>query len=250
MPHLTREAVVKAMTPTPWDISNRVLYDLCARYPAHTSAGEVLAKILLIGRVYAAAIERRKTKTDDDQNDDFYVSNVAPAIQASPMDDWLDRARAAVRGTHEAFATLVETHSNVTGLFSDISGLKNRSLASKYLHFHVPDLFYIYDSRAVEAMRTFSSLLTRATRTQGTGDNEYRKFAEKCADLAAICESEFGLCPLPRHIDNLLLATHAGETKPISRRPPPPTPASARSAQMLGVTDQSSRYACAPKHEP
>ena len=207
MPQLTREIVLNAMSPTPWDFSNRILYDLCAKHPNHTDLGEVLAKILLIGRVYAAAIERRKTKADSDQNDHFYINNVAPAIQDSRMDEWLHRARASVPGTQAGFATLVETHEAVTRLCRKISGLEKRSLASKYLHFHVPQLFYIYDSRAVEAMRDFSKLLPRASRTAGNGDNEYRKFAEKCAGLAKLCASEYGLQLSPRQIDNLLLAT-------------------------------------------
>jgi hypothetical protein len=209
---LTHAAVLNAMSPSPWDFSNRLLYELCANHPAHSNTGEVLAKILLIGRVYAAAIERRRTTTDEDQNDDYYISNVAPAIQKSPMDEWLQEARIAVPGTPGGFATLVAIHSNVTNLFRKISGLEKRSLASKYLHFHVPRLFYIFDSRAVKAMQHFSSLLPRASRSEGAGDNEYRKFAEKCAHLTAFCRREFDLIPLPRHIDNLLLATHASET--------------------------------------
>jgi hypothetical protein len=198
------------MTPSPWDFSNRLLYDLCADHPAHSDTGEVLAKILLIGRVYAAAIERRKTKTDV-QNDDYYISTVAPAIQGSHIDDWLEEARIAVPGTPAGFATLVAIHGNVTTLFSKISEMEKRSLASKYLHFHVPRLFYIFDSRAVKAMRHFSALLPRASRSDGAGDNEYRKFSEKCAHLISLCELEFGLIPLPRHIDNLLLGMHASK---------------------------------------
>src|SRR5471032_964744 len=210
MLEFTHDLVLSAMTPTPWDFSNRLLYDLCAYHPAHVSSGEVLAKVLLIGRAYSAAIERRKNKAYEDKNDDFYVNVVAPAIQSSQIDSWLKDARKAIPGTQAGFDTLVEIHSKVTTLFSDISGLEKRSLASKYLHFHVPKLFYIFDSRAVEAMRKFSSIVPRASHTEGSGDNEYRKFAEKCTYLAQICEQTFGLSLLPRQVDNLLLAVHAG----------------------------------------
>lgn len=101
--------------------------------------------------------------------------------------------------------TMVAVHGQATRLFSEISNLQKRSLASKYLHFHVPTLFFIYDSRAVEAMREFSDVLPRAGRADGTGDNEYRKFAEKCSALVTYCSNTFDLCPLPRQIDNLLL---------------------------------------------
>jgi hypothetical protein len=96
-------------------------------------------------------------------------------------------------------------HGQTTRLFSEISHLEKRSLASKYLHFHVPKLFFIFDSRAVEAMREFSDILPRAGRTDGTGDNEYRKFAGKCSALVGYCNEKFGLRLLPRRVDNLLL---------------------------------------------
>lgn len=193
------------MSPSKWDAGNRVLYDLCREHPAHTDDGEVLAKILLIGRVYAAAIERRRNKTDDHENDRFYLDTVAPAIRTSGIDKWLHQARIAVPGTPEGMHALIAVHGQTTRLFSQISDLEKRSLASKYLHFHVPKLFFIYDSRAVEAMREFSDVLPRAARTDGIGDNEYRKFAEKCSALVTYCMDKFGLCPLPRQIDNLLL---------------------------------------------
>lgn len=79
-----RRHVEKAMQRNAWHFSNEVLYDLCREHPLHTETGVVLAKILLIGRVYAAAIERRKSKNEG--NYDFYISTVAPKIIKSPMD--------------------------------------------------------------------------------------------------------------------------------------------------------------------
>ena len=99
---------------------------------------------------------------------------------------------------------MVKVHGLTTDLFCGISGLEKRALASKYLHFHVPRLFYIYDSRAAEAIREFSSELPRPSRS-GAGDDEYRKFAEKCQHLRDLCAQRFSLELRPRHIDNLLL---------------------------------------------
>lgn len=47
------------METTPWDLGNQVLYDVCRQNPDHTDEQAIIAKILLIGRTYAAAIERR-----------------------------------------------------------------------------------------------------------------------------------------------------------------------------------------------
>ena len=199
------DRVLRAMSPSPWEFSNSVLYDLCRKHPAHIDTGEVLAKIMLIGRSHAAAIERRRTKTRKQKNDRFYLSTVAPKIMQSHIDVWLDRARDAIPGTSEAFRTMIEVHGQTTALFAKISDLEKRSLASKYLHFHVPKLFYIFDSRAVESMREYAFALPRASRAEGLGDNEYRKFAEKCDHLRRFCVQGFGLHVLPRHVDNLLL---------------------------------------------
>ncbi len=208
MPRPDRQRVLLAMSTSPWDMSNRVLYDLCREHPAHQDNGEILAKVLLIGRVYAAAIERRPNKDDDHENDRFYIDKVAPAIRASAIDDWLHEARTCKPGTPAGLKTMIEAHGRVTRLFSEISELEKRSLASKYLHFHVPRLFFIYDSRAVEAMREFSDVLPRASRSEGNGDNEYRKFVEKTSYLVHFCEQEFGLSMSPRQVDNFLLKTN------------------------------------------
>lgn len=205
MPHPSRQRVLRAMSASPWETSNRVLYDLCRECPSHLNDGEILAKILLIGRVYAAAIERRRKKSDDAENDRFYVSTVAPAILRSAIDQWLHEARTCNAATSTGMMTMVAVHGRLTALFRQISELNKRSLASKYLHFHVPGLFFIYDSRAVEAMREFSDVLPRAVRLQAPGDSEYSKFVQKASALVQLCEREYGLSLSPRQVDNLLL---------------------------------------------
>ncbi|GAA0752969.1 hypothetical protein LRH25_26275 [Ideonella azotifigens] len=205
MPLPTRQRILKAMCPSAWDTANRVLYDLCTAHPAHLHSSGILAKVLFIGRVYAAAIERRRNKNDDHDNDRFYIDTVAPSILKSCIDDWIHKARVATPATPDGLKTMVQVHGLVTSLFGEISDLEKRSLASKYLHFHVPRLFYIYDSRSVKAIREFSDVLPRASRSKGCGDNEYRKFAEKATSLVKHCESEYGLAMSPRQLDNLLL---------------------------------------------
>lgn len=189
------------------------MYELCRRHHLHTEVPFVIAKVWLIGRAYAAAIERRRNKTD--QNDDFYVQTVGPLIIRSEIDSWIKGSEQWSKPNAESFTTLLEVHAHTTRLFSDISGLAKRSLASKYLHFHVPGLFYIYDTRAVEALRELSSVVGRVGRASAPADNEYRKFAEKCLALQQHIESKFGVTLTPREIDNLLLHVHA-QKKPNS----------------------------------
>jgi hypothetical protein len=203
--NLTR-AIRAAKAPSPWRVGNQVLYDLCRSRPAHNRHEDILAKIWLIGRSYAAAIERRSNKTVG--NDDFYIRTVAPKIATSDIDQWITAAKRCKRWSDDSWNTLLDVHLETTQLFNKISGLNKRSLASKYLHFHVPDMFYIYDSRAVKAIQILKSIVGRARRSDTAADGEYRKFAEKCCLLHQHLIERYGTDLTPREIDNLLLYLH------------------------------------------
>ena len=193
-----------------WDLGNEILYDMCRKYPKHNNKSEIIAKVWLIGRSYAAAIERRKHRGSDVfDGDDFYVEVVAPQIMESEIDDWLGSLRDVQRNPRESLDSILAVHLNVTELFFGISGLEKRSLASKYLHFHVPDLFFIYDSRAVTAVSHLSGIAGRVGRSKYMADNEYRKFCEKCMSIQEYIYKEFNIYLSPRHLDNLLLAIEA-----------------------------------------
>ncbi len=193
-----------------WDLGNKILYEMCKKYPGHNNKSEIIAKIWLIGRSHAAAIERRKNTGNGEFNgDDFYIERVAPKIMESKMDDWLNSLKNLQRSTKESLAAILSVHLSVTELFSRISGLEKRSLASKYLHFHFPDLFFIYDSRAVIAVSHLSGITGRVGRSKYTSDNEYRKFCEKCISIQDHINKEFDIYLTPRQLDNLLLGIEA-----------------------------------------
>jgi hypothetical protein len=185
-----------------WALGNQVLYDLCRQYPTHTQDDVIIAKVLLIGRVYAAAIERRRVIVN--QGDDFYTKTVAPKIRNSPIDTWLSALPPQPASDENATERILETHHNVTNLFSKISGLNKRSLASKYLHFHRPDLFFIYDSRAMTAIR----LATPALRPRGTdgSDPGYSSFFRRCQRLTEDIRNKLGTDLNPRQLDDVLIS--------------------------------------------
>lgn len=91
-------------------------------------------------------------------------------------------------------------------LFKEISGLEKRSLASKYLHFHVPQLFYIYDARATTALKKLAREVPREIHLAASDDREYRGFVERCEDLRRFCLARFKQDMSPRQLDNLLLS--------------------------------------------
>ena len=172
----------------------------------------VIAKVWIIGRTYAAAIERRSNRTT--LNDEFYIKTVGPAIVRSKIDPWIANARRYHQPNDESFATLMKVHYQVMQLFNAISGLNKRALASKYLHFHAPNLFYIYDSRAVAAMRQLASIVGRVTGTITNADEKYCRFASKCLRLQNHVQRQFGVCLTPRQFDNLLLENDSSQRKP------------------------------------
>jgi len=202
---ITKKMIKEATGFSPWDKGNEILYDMCSKYPLHKKDDEIIAKVWLIGRTYAAAIERRKSDNKD-VGDGFYTDKVAPIIRDAKIDAFFKPLKRYEEITGENFGEIMRAHHKVTELFKRISKLDKRSLASKYLHFHFPRLFFIYDSRACAGISKFASVTGRASNTtDNLSDNEYRKFSEKCLALRSHIEERFETTLTPREIDKLLL---------------------------------------------
>lgn len=158
-------ALVQCQAENPWKLSNDILYKLCKDYPKHTEPQEIVAKTLMIGRVYAAALERIKAKKLY-SGDDFYFNAIAPLFQTSALDQKLSELEGKTLDQPGVFESTLELHAHLVEAISSLESgdkpLKKRSFASKYLHFHQPELFFIYDSRAKDAMTSLPSKLLQA----------------------------------------------------------------------------------------
>ena len=126
--------------PDHWKWANEVLYRMCRESPTHKEIGVVTGKVWLIGRAYSASIER-KAGPNMIRGENFYTTRVAPMIMDSDIDTWLDSTKSISRVTAENMSSVLDVHKKVTDLFKTISGIDKRSLASKYLHFHQPNVF-------------------------------------------------------------------------------------------------------------
>lgn len=199
----TRSSIRSAMTSyRPWQLGNDVLYNLCRDNPGHVTDEEIVAKFWLIGRTYSAAIERRKVRGDF-EGDEFYTKLLVPAVRKSGLARWL----AVLRDDTSNSASLnVEVHRKLTDLLSQIAGMQKRSLASKYLHFHFPSKFYIYDSRAAKAL---SRLLRHHGRPAyaryDDADRVYGPFYARCEFLRRVIEETIGRAITLRELDCILV---------------------------------------------
>jgi len=201
---ITSNDIDYALSPSPWDLANQVLYSLCQSYPNHEADQVIIAKLLLIGRTYAAAIERRKNA--EETSDDFYEVTVVEKIKTSNIDNWLSSLPNQILDPWQELGAVITVHKRVMDIFSELTGLEKRALASKYLHFHKPNLFFIYDSRAKEAI---SKITPRPNYIKdipaNESDSEYHIFCRRCQYLQDRINECFDKMLTPRQIDKILL---------------------------------------------
>jgi hypothetical protein len=200
---ITRPFVAEALRRyAVWDVGNAALYAFCRKHPEHRSVEAIVAKVWLIGRSYAASIERGRTNQSA-RGDDFYVDVVGPQVRSAGVDGWF----APLRGLRRPEAdSVIPVHARLTELFARISGLEKRSLASKYLHFHVPRTTYIYDARADRAIRQVTQARHLRALPFDPCDETYARFFLRCRELHDGLEALMGRAMSPREVDKVLLA--------------------------------------------
>ena len=156
------------------DIGNDVLYQMCEKYPSHTNEEEIIGKIWLIGRSYAAAIERAKQPVS-------YPKHVGPIIKkhGKELDEKLANIIKRRQSEPEYLLDMLEAHKFFTDVLYEITALNKRSLASKYLHFHARNHFYIYDSNVVQNISAYELNSCRELKKalmEKLDDNEYDEY--------------------------------------------------------------------------
>lgn len=197
---------VKNSKKTVWDLGNRFLYELCEKNFTHTETEKIIAKVWIIGRTYSVALERRKNKAEN--NDTFYKENIVNVFKKSEIDNKMLTLKKSSQLLNENIGLIIETHKYLTDELKLLTEQEKRSFSSKYLHFHLPNLFYIYDSRASLALNKifkkipieYENLILKIEK-----DKVYSHFFLKCIMLEQKISKEFNINLSPRQIDNLLI---------------------------------------------
>jgi hypothetical protein len=206
MKEISRLNITFYRTSKYWDFGNQILYKLCQENLQHKHDNIILTKVLFIGRIYSAAIERRRNKKNSN-NDNFYISSVAPAFKNSKLDKQISELK-TLQLKPDNIPKILEVHNDLIKMLSRITDLDKRSFASKYLHFHLPHLYFIYDSRALTALREFTSRVSKELRNiprLSQVDKDYATFFCKCFDVKRRIEQEHKTKLTTRQFDNILI---------------------------------------------
>jgi hypothetical protein len=191
---LSREFITDALSQSILDPKVRALYDLCFMYRHHRRDEIVADKLRLITRLYTDSLSWPGKA--------FCAESTAHNLTQSPVDHWFGAISTA---EHLDSGLLLELHKRLMGVFSDISEDEARSLASKYLHFHFPELFFVYDTRIATAI----SLLMEGDcgfLALAEFDPAYGRFHACCRKLTERITPLVGRRLSPRELDRVLRA--------------------------------------------
>ncbi len=200
-----KEKIKSAINQKDGEFGNGILYKMCEESPNHYKPDVVSGKMWLIGRAYSAAIERMKSKKDI--NDDFYKEKVGPALTDPALDSRLENLRSIKKIAKENVREILSAHKYLQNKIREITGMEKRSLCSKYLHFHLPRLFFIYDSRVAGALQKLypGRLKSFEGVFNNDADKAYAIFFCKALALKNEVEEKLKSEMTLRQIDNFLI---------------------------------------------
>ena len=185
-------------------VTDELLYDLCRRFPDHSSLAGTYAKVWVIGRTYATGIERHAIDLGDGALDaichylhehgeqlDSIISGLSE-IEEPLTDGDCERIVAG----HGRFVELMRPAMR--------EGNTPRSFAAKYLHFHNP-VVPIFDNVAADRLtkRYRMERDMKVFKCPSHGDDEYYRHVLRFRKLYLELLTG-GLDPNVREVDYLL----------------------------------------------
>lgn len=182
-----------------WIFADNILYDMCEKNLKHDDADVVAGKMLIIGRSYAASVERRIINLSMN-NDDFYYDKIVRELinDSSKIDDWIVKIKCL--NNKQAEVIVPKVHYYLMRKLRRITGIDKRSLVSKYLHFHCPNKVYIYDSYAEKGINSIINTRFSKNKIPEKVDETYYKFYLKMIELNNILQDK-----TPKELDKFVL---------------------------------------------
>lgn len=197
-------------------LTDRHLGRICREHPGHAVPAEVMMKVLLIGRGYAAGLER-SIRADGSGRSGLLQATAHLTAHAEEIDLLLEGLPSEVdRLSARVLEPVLRVHGRLVEILRQITrdGKSTRSFASKYLHFHRP-VFPIFDQYVVAHLpRLLRSLPPEIRRPVPSGlfpapqcppiDRTYQAFVERMWQLQEAA-SAVGAEPTVKELDFLIL---------------------------------------------
>jgi hypothetical protein len=189
-----------------WQPVDKELYDLCQRKPEQRDESLVFSKVAIIGRVYAAQVNR-SFKAAGGGNKEVTVAR-GLVEQA----DLIEKGLLALDGRkfdRQTAREIVELHGRITRKLAERTGdAWLSSFVSKYLHFHCP-IVPIYDSQATGSIGRFVDWtavrdLRTSMATIPDWARAYRNFVAAFVLSYERVWTETSLRPTVKQVDHLL----------------------------------------------
>jgi hypothetical protein len=178
---------------------NHILYSMCRDHPEHSDPEVIGGKLWLIGRAYSASVERKAGKN-------FSWDPLKNALIKSSIDNDIAECNKIDRVDTTNLAIVLSTHKRLTDIFKATTGLEKRSLASKYLHFHAPTAFFIYDSIASKKVSGLVKPIQKRFDQTHNSDKVYELFCKRCLLYRdKVLELATGAPVSPRYLDSTML---------------------------------------------
>ena len=124
-------------------------------------------------------------------------------IRENELDDKLKYLKSTTEVSLDNLQEILYVHKFLVNQITEITKLEKHSLASKYLHFHLPNHFFIYDSRAAGSITRFVHKERKEILLEG--DEVYVDFCMRAMQLRKYIFEKYGEKCSPRDIDNFLL---------------------------------------------
>ena len=118
---------------------NDVLYRMCVDHPNHTVPDDVYSKLWIIGNAYSVSLQRKAGIKNA-------LKKAASVLIENDVDVLISSVDCIDHLTNENLHISLDAHARFRRILGKVAALDRRSLASKYLHFHRPKAFFIFDS--------------------------------------------------------------------------------------------------------